>query len=63
MTDPELCGLCGQPGADKIAHSIRWPGELAPTSPYVHAECEQLEMERAFYALNEGQRKAFLDSL
>ncbi|MDS4029478.1 MAG: hypothetical protein RKO66_05345 [Candidatus Contendobacter sp.] len=62
-SDEDICGLCGLPGADKIPHTIRLPGETVPTSEFVHAECEQLEMERAFYALSEDQRREFLSSL
>lgn len=26
----DICGLCGQPGADKYAYSVHWPGEQIP---------------------------------
>lgn len=48
MTDSEdICGLCGLPGADKIPHPIRWPGERRPENDLVHAECEEEECSRA----------------
>lgn len=48
MDDTEdICGLCGMPGADKIPHPIRWPGELRPDTDLVHAECENEECSRA----------------
>jgi hypothetical protein len=28
--DADICGLCGEPGADKIPHSVYWPGEQGP---------------------------------
>ena len=43
----DVCGLCGLPGADKIAHPIHWPTEQIPDGPYVHAECEDEECKRA----------------
>jgi hypothetical protein len=56
----DICGFCGLPGADKIPHPIRWPGEAAPESEYVHAECEQAECKAAHEALSDTQRQAFL---
>lgn len=44
----DICGLCGQPGADKFPHPVHWPTETKPDTPLVHAECEKLECERAF---------------
>lgn len=29
--------ICGLPGADKIPHPIRWPGERVPDTDFVHA--------------------------
>ncbi len=43
----DICGFCGLPGADKIPHPIRWPGEQHPNTELVHAECEQEECSRA----------------
>lgn len=36
----EICGFCGQPGADKVPHPVRWPGEDSAGTDYVHASCE-----------------------
>ena len=44
----DICGICGEPGADKYKHPEHWPGELNPDGDFVHAECEQAECERAF---------------
>jgi hypothetical protein len=43
----DICGFCGEAGADKIPHPIRWPGEQNPNSELVHAECETIECARA----------------
>jgi|WetSurMetagenome_2_1015567.scaffolds.fasta_scaffold292248_3 hypothetical protein len=43
----DICGLCGEFGADKYAHPIYWPGELVPDGEFVHAECESEETGRA----------------
>lgn len=56
----DICGLCGEPGADKIPHPHRWPGERAPDTPYVHAACEDEECSRAHAALTDAQRNAVL---
>jgi hypothetical protein len=61
--DVDICGLCGEPGADKYAHPIHWPGEKIPDSPLVHAECESAECGRAHAALNDRQRREFLRSI
>lgn len=61
--DDDLCGLCGEPGADKFAHPVHWPGEQVPGSPLVHAECESAECQRAHAALTQEQRERFLRSL
>ncbi len=46
--EPEdVCGLCGEPGADKIPHPNHWPGERRPDTDLVHAECESEECGRA----------------
>ena len=45
--DDDICGLCGEGGADKIPHLVRWPGEQTPNTGVVHAECEQAECGRA----------------
>lgn len=63
-TDDALCGLCGQPGADKMAlwtgGGIYWPGEERPDTEFVHAECERRETERAHAALTQPQRDAVI---
>ncbi len=58
MTDEDICGLCGNPGADKVPHPVRWPGEQAPGTPYVHADCESEECARAARAFNESHTPA-----
>lgn len=58
--DEAICGLCGKPGADKLAHPYHWPGERIPDGPLVHAECEAEECSRAHSALSDAERKAFL---
>lgn len=59
----DICGLCGEPGADKIPHPNYWPGEQRPGSELVHAECEQEECRRAHAALSTAQREAVLRSI
>lgn len=59
----DICGLCGEPGADKIAHPIHWPGERVPDGPLVHQECEDEECRRAHAALTDDQRRRFLGSI
>lgn len=58
-----VCGLCGQPGANKVPHPIRWPGEAIPATAFVHAECEQKECERARSQMTEQQARDFLKSI
>ena len=43
----DICGFCGEPGANKIPHPHRWPTEVNPNSELVHADCEQEECHRA----------------
>ena len=59
----DICGLCGEPGADKYAHPIYWPGERIPDGQFVHASCESDECGRAHGQLNDKQRKDFLRSI
>ncbi len=59
----DLCGLCGEPGADKYAHPIHWPDEQVPNTPFVHAECESVECGRAHTAMSDNQRRAFLNTI
>lgn len=56
----DVCGLCGEPGADKIAHPYHWPGERTPDGPFVHAACEDEECGRAHLELTDEERRAFL---
>ena len=63
MTDEgneDICGLCGLPGADKLAHPEHWPGERVPDGPLIHADCEQEECQRAHAALTDKQRRDYL---
>ena len=59
----DICGLCGELGADKFAHPIHWPGEQCPDGELVHVECETEECKRAHAALSTEQREAFLRSI
>jgi len=63
LDQQDICGLCGEPGADKFPHPFRWPGEAAPDEEFVHAECERLECERAHARLTPDQRREFLRTL
>jgi len=58
--ETDICGLCGEPGADKIACPNHWPGEQTSHTGFVHAECENDEQIRAFNELTQHQRDAFL---
>ena len=59
----EICGLCGEYGADKYAHPLHWPGEKIPAGEFVHAECEAAECRRAHAALTDKQRREFLRNI
>lgn len=59
----DICGLCGQPGADKIPSPVHWPGERIPDTELVHAECEDEECKRAHSCLTPKQRQATLDGI
>lgn len=61
--DEDICGFCGEPGADKIPHPIRWPGEMSAGTEYVHAECEDQECMRAHALLTPEQRRKFLRAI
>jgi len=63
LVGDDICGLCGQPGADKHAHPMHWPGEQVPDGPLVHSECETEECKRAHACLTQGQRDQFLRSI
>ena len=61
--DSDICGFCGQPGADKIPHPVRWPGEESAGTRYVHTDCETIECKRAHALLTDEQRAEFLRSI
>lgn len=63
MDDEDVCGFCGKPGADKIPHPVRWPGEQSAGTDLVHSECESEECKRAHAALSDRDRDLFLRSL
>jgi hypothetical protein len=58
-----ICGFCGLPGADKVPHPIRWPGEESAGTKYVHADCEDAECRRAHNLLSDKQRESFLRTI
>ena len=59
----DICGFCGLPGADKVPHPVRWPGEDSAGTEYVHATCEDVECRRAHELLSDKQRANFLRTL
>ena len=59
----DICGLCGELGADKIPHPVYWPGERRPDTEIVYAECEDEECKRAHAELSPEEREAFLRSI
>lgn len=59
----DICGLCGEVGADKIPHPNHWPGEQRPDSELVHAECEQDECARAHAHLSDDERRQVIRSI
>ena len=65
--DDDICGLCGLPGADKMAlwtgGGVYWPGEIRSETETVHAECEVAETVRAHAMLSQKQRDATLRSI
>ena len=61
--DTDICGFCGERGADKTPHPVRWPGEQSAGTEYVHAYCEQEETMRAHRLLSDKQRRDFLRSI
>lgn len=63
MTDEDICGFCGEPGADKVPHPMRWPGEASAGTELVHAECEQAECRRAHAVVTDRAREDFLRSI
>ena len=58
-----ICGLCGEPDADKFAPPVHWPGEAIPDGSLVHAICEDEECKRAHALLSDKQRQDFLRSI
>lgn len=58
-----ICGFCGLPGADKLPHPVRWPGENSAGTELVHADCENEECRRAHALLSDVQRQNFLRTL
>lgn len=63
LEDDDICGLCGEQGANKFAHPIHWPGERRPETELVHDYCEAEECRRAHAALSDKQRHDFLRSI
>lgn len=65
--DEDICGLCGKPGADKMAlwtgGGLYWPGEEVPESEFVHQECEQEETARAHALLSQDRIDDILRSI
>jgi len=61
--EQDICGFCGQPGADKFPHPVRWPGEENAGTELVHAVCENAECGRAHRLLSDAERRAFLRGL
>lgn len=61
--DEDICGFCGLPGADKVPHPMRWPGEASAGTELVHANCESEECRRAHSLLSDQQRERFLRSI
>lgn len=59
----DICGFCGEPGADKIPHPVRWPQERKSRTKLVHAECEELECARASELCQGEEREKFLKSI
>ena len=61
--EEDICGFCGEPGADKMPHPVRWPGEKSAGTELVHAECEHVECKRAHALLSDEERRRFLRTL
>ena len=63
----DVWGLCGEPGADKMAKwtggGKYWPGECASETEMVHSECEAEECRRAHSLLSQKERDSFLRSI
>lgn len=59
----DICGFCGESGADKIPRPVRWPGKQSAGTELVHQECEREECKRAHAELPDEQRQEFLRSV
>ena len=59
----DVCGLCGETGANKVPHPMYWPGEQRPGSQYVHMGCEREESNRAFKLLTPEQINKTLEAI
>lgn len=59
----DICGFCGQAGADKIPHPVYWPGEDSAGTEFVHAACENKECRQAHSLLTDDQRRRFLETI
>lgn len=59
----DICGLCGNMGADKIPHAKHWPGERIPDTWLVHSDCEAEECHRAYLLMTDKQRHDFLKNI
>lgn len=44
--DLDVCGFCGEGGADKIPAPLQYEGQMDAETSYVHQECEQEEETR-----------------
>ena len=60
LNGDDVCGFCGQPGADKTPHPVSWPDENSAGTELVHAECEQEECARASALITGKRRDDFL---
>jgi len=67
MENNDICGICGDSGADKVAlwvgGGVYWPGEYVPETEFVHQSCEQAETQRAFNQLSQSQKDSFLNQI
>lgn len=59
----DICGFCGEPGANKMPHPVFWPGERSAGTELVHVGCEQVECKRAHALLSDDERQRFLETL
>ena len=62
-TYEDICCYCGEAGANKIPAPVQWPEQEAPTSEYVHSECENREEARASALCQGKERDDYLDRL